>query len=182
MKFSIILRKSLIVLMCTLLLTASPAVAAPKSRAVISAAKTAVQKRTQFKRSFQRLSAAEKAKVKLALKRNAARFGEDDDDDGLPDIYEDADGTNSCSSDSDQDGTPDDDDNDEDEGEYKGTITSYSAGTLVVNGVTLKVTDSTVFEELSEEELVAGECIEVEGRLLSGVLTATKIKSDDDCT
>jgi hypothetical protein len=159
----------------------TPASAAPKSKAVIAAAKTAVQKRSQFKRSFQRLSDTEKAKVKLAIKRNAARFGEDDDDDGLPDIYEDADGSNSCNSDSDQDGTPDGEDSDEGEGEYKGTVTSYTAPTLVVNGVTLSVTSATSFEDMNEEDLTAGACIEVKGRIISGTLTATEIKAEDDC-
>lgn len=175
-------RRYLIALMCALLLTASTASAAPKSRAVISAAKNAVQKQSQFKRSFQKLSATEKSKVKLALKRNAARFGEDNDDDGLPDIYEDADGSNSCSSDSDQDGTPDGEDGDEGEGEYKGTITSYAAGTLVIAGATLTVNDSTSFEDLTENDLDPGQCVEVKGRLISGVLTATRIKAEDDCS
>ena len=68
------------------------------------------------------------------------------------------------------------------EGEYKGTITSYAAGTLVIAGATLTVNDSTSFEDLTENDLDPGQCVEVKGRLISGVLTATRIKAEDDCS
>jgi hypothetical protein len=115
------------------------------------------------------------------MKRNAARFGHDADDDGLPDLFEEADESNSCSSDSDHDGTPDDEDSDENEGEFKGSVTSFINGSLVIGSATLVVNDSTEFEGITEEQLEPDVCVEVKSRLINGTLTAVRIKEEDSC-
>lgn len=178
---SMFIRKCLMILICAVMFIAAPASAGPNSNAALSAARIAAKKQADFKKTFRKLSAANKAKVKAAMVRKSSQFGADDDSDGLPDIYEDADGSNSCSSDSDQDGRPDNEDSDESEGEYKGNVTSYSSSTLVVAGATISVTDTTRFEGLVEGDLAPGVCIKVEGKLVSGSLTATKIEAEDDC-
>jgi hypothetical protein len=157
------------------------AFAGPKANAAVQAARVAAKKNSDFTKQFKRLSAAEKARVKSAMKRNAARFGHDADDDGLPDLFEEADESNSCSSDSDHDGTPDDEDSDENEGEFKGSVTSFINGSLVIGSATLVVNDSTEFEGITEEQLEPDVCVEVKSRLINGTLTAVRIKEEDSC-
>jgi hypothetical protein len=155
----------------------------------LSKAKRAVAqiKRSEqdLKRSIQKMSDAERTKFKRGTR------GLDSDGDGLADVLEPVLGANRCDSDSDDDGLDDDDDLDEDSGdsdddgvpdgsevEAKGLIQSFNDPVLVVGTSTLQITVSTVFFRglASKADLVAGVCVEAEGRRVGGLLLVDKIK------
>jgi len=162
-----------------------------------TAAKKALSRATSdskdFKRKVAKLSVADKAKLKTSMK------GDDSDSDGIPDLVESAIGSNLCSGDSDSDGLDDSVDDHEDnpdsnkdgnpdgrdgqDSEAKGNVASYSGRVLVVAGKSFTVTDSTLFRgrQFSEAGLVAGVCVEVKGRVVSGANIADSIKRDDGC-
>jgi hypothetical protein len=128
-----------------------------------------------------------------ALKRSTR--GTDSDGDGVADILENSLGAKKCDADTDDDGVDDNDDIDEDkadsdddgvpdgmEVETKGRISSFNDPVLVVGATTLKITPSTVFFRglTSKADLIAGTCIEAEGRRSGAEILVDKIKRKKD--
>jgi hypothetical protein len=182
----------LLILVCCVA-TAS-AIAAPadvkKAKRAISDIKKSEKLLTQ---SMKKLSNDERR----ALKRSTR--GTDSDGDGVADILEDSLGAKKCDADTDDDGVDDNQDLDEDkadsdddgvpdgmEVETKGRISSFNDPILVIGSTTLKITSSTVFFRglTSKADLMAGTCVEAEGRRSGGELLVDKIKrqKDSDCS
>lgn len=133
---------------------------------------------------------ARKSKVRIALAALSSRGWDDSDSDGLSDVLEDAMGTNSCDDDSDHDGISDHDegssgsnpdDSSSGEIELKDFITAITDTTVTVGGKVFTVSDSTEFERgaTSLASFHVGDKVEISGRLVSGLLTIRKIKTDD---
>lgn len=113
----------------------------------------------------------------------------DADNDGVPDVLEPIAGR--CDSDIDDDGVIDGDEykngtSPGGEAEVKGVIQTISVSNIVVNDTIFAIDSSTLFlsrkkVSLPPAEFAAGDCVEVEGISKSSVLTAVKIKEDNDC-
>jgi hypothetical protein len=176
-----------LILTCLFLLAAlQSAYAGPRD---LKNAQNAVSKIKQEERklaaSIKKLSDLERARLKRSTR------GLDSDGDGLADILEPSVGGNRCDADSDDDGVDDDEDSDEDksdsdddgvpdgmEVETKGRIKSFNDPELVVGTTTLKITSSTVFFRglSSKSDLLAGVCVEAEGRRVGSDILVNKIK------
>jgi hypothetical protein len=134
---------------------------------------------------------------KRALKRSTR--GTDSDGDGVADILEDSLGAKKCDSDTDDDGVDDNNDADEDkadsdddgvpdgmEVEAKGRIVSFNDPVLVIGSTTLNITATTVFFRglTSKADLMAGTCVEAEGRRSGAEILVDKIKrqKDSECS
>lgn len=182
--------KILAMILALLLVSASPALAAPRYTAAKRAADKVKKDERDLARKVKKLSAKEKAKLKSSFR------GKDSDSDGVADIIEGAFGSGSCDSDSDDDGLPDDEDIDEDNPDQdgdghmdgnevgaKGAITSFADPVLTVGGKTFILTGDTQFRGVNfgPEDLEAGLCVEVEGHRNGANTVADKVKRDDDC-
>jgi hypothetical protein len=150
------------------------------------------QEERKITSSFKKLSARERDNLKKTTR------GLDSDGDGLADTLEPALGSNRCDADSDDDGLDDDQDQNENEKdsndngvpdgsevETKGRIASFNDPILVIGTTTLKITAATVFFRglSSKSDLVAGTCVEAEGRRNGSEILVDKIKKkrDSDC-
>jgi hypothetical protein len=178
-------------LLAFVVLSASPAFAGPRYTAAKRAASKVKADQKDLKRKVNKLSAADRSKLKASFK------GDDSDSDGVPDILEGAIGSNSCSSDSDSDGLPDGEDSNErdpdsnDDGhldgtetETKGAISSFVAPLLTVNGQVFIVNGDTRFEgdnNFGQGDLQPGVCVEVEGHTNGANTIADKIEREDRC-
>lgn len=178
-------------LLAFLLVSVSPAFAGPRYSAAKRAANKVKADQKDLKKKVNKLSAADKTKLKASFK------GDDSDNDGLPDILEGAVGSNSCSADSDSDGLPDNEDSDErdpdsnrdghldgTETRAKGTITSFVDPLVTVNGQVFVVNGDTRFEgdnNFGQGDLQAGVCVEVEGHTDGANTIADKIQREDSC-
>jgi hypothetical protein len=174
--------KKLLVLFLCILLFCPSAFAGPRYTAALSAAKVAAKKQDDFSKKVARLSRAERLKLKRQL-NGSTKYGANSDGDSLPDIYEEAIGSNLCSEDSDGDGRDDDTDDDEGEVEIKGLVTSFATPTLVVGDKRFTLTASTIFRGsgFDASDLIPGACIEIKGRVQNDSLNAVRIKREDDC-
>lgn len=182
--------KILTSLLALLAISATPVLAAPRYTSAKQAADKVSKDEKDLARKISRLSATERAKLKAAIK------GLDSDGDGVSDIVERGLGSSRCDADTDDDGLPDGEDsneenpdsdgdghNDGSEVGAKGNVTSFADPTLVVDGKTFTVTDSTTFRGsgFDKSDLTAGLCIEVEGHVEGAGNIADKIKRDDGC-
>jgi hypothetical protein len=81
------------------------------------------------------------------------------------------------------DGEPSNSDPKEVKVEAKGVVTSFSGGVLVVEGRSFVIDSNTVFKgrNFGTANLVAGVCVEVEGRRADTTVTAIKVKKEDSC-
>ena len=172
--------------LCALVLFALPAQAAPSYKGALSSAKSVRKSEVKLAKTIGSLSAADREKLKQAL----ASVGPDSDNDGVSDLFEQVRGSNLCNADSDNDGIDDshddyeNDDNRTGGAEAKGTVTSFTDPTLVVNGTTFTVTDTTRFRKglSSKADLTTGTCVKVEGYVdPSNLNIATKIEKESDC-
>jgi hypothetical protein len=186
--------KNLFLSILLALVIISPAFSAPadlkKAKRLITEIKKSERSLSQ---SIKKLSNDERR----ALKRSTR--GTDSDGDGVADILEDSLGAKKCDADTDDDGVDDNDDFDEDkadsdddgvpdgmEVETKGRIASFNDPALVIGSATLKITASTVFFRglSSKADLIAGTCVEAEGRRAGSEIIVDKIKrqKDSDCS
>ena len=174
--------EKLLLVLLFILICAPAAFAGPRYKAALSAAKVAAKKQEDFSKKVAALTRKERLQLKKQLS-GSTKYGANSDDDALPDIYEDAIGSNLCSDDSDGDGREDDSDNDEGELELKGLVVSFEAPNLVVAGKNFTVTDSTSFRGVGFDaaDLVVGACVEVKGRMSTGTLKAVRIKQESSC-
>ena len=133
--------------------------------------------------------------VKTGVRQRMAAYSasqtdfDDSDGDGMLDFIEDAEGSNSCSADSDNDGIEDGDESesgsDPEDGsngevELKGNITAITATTVEVGGYVFTVSATTEFEGgTSLASFSVGNYVEVEGKIVSGVMTLKHIKLED---
>jgi hypothetical protein len=122
-------------------------------------------------------------------KSSAIKSFKDSDDDGLPDILEDVEGTDSCKDDSDDDGISDGDESDagsrpdddsSSEVELKNTITELTATTVTVGGYTFTVTEASRFKGgTSLASFQVGNFVEVSGVVVSQVLQLKKLSREN---
>jgi hypothetical protein len=164
--------------------------ATPANRdASIALAREIRQKQKELKKLLKKVSKRERKIVNRKL-----RTLPDTDDDGASDVYEQSSNSNQCNDDSDGDGVSDGDEvsggsnpgNGSDSQETKDEITAKTAESLTVGTTVYAIVDSTRFLDDNKnpttyDAFTVGQCVEVEGRLVSGVLTASKVKPDDDC-
>ena len=164
--------------------------ATPENRdAAIALAREIRQKQNELKKLIKGTNKREKKTVNRKL-----RTLPDTDDDGSSDIYEQSGNSNQCNDDSDGDGISDGDEveggsnpgNGSDSQETKDEITAKTADSLTVGTTVYAIVSSTRFLDDDKnpttfDAFTIGQCVEVEGRLVSGVLTASKVKPDDDC-
>jgi hypothetical protein len=157
----------------------------------------------RLRKAFLQLNAAQKESF---LSGKGASF-DDSDDDGVPDMIEES--SSRCDDDSNDDGisdrddyydddddSSDDDDNSSDDSgqndsgqsgaEVEGNIELLSASQIRVEGTTFALRSSTRYLDdnnrtISKSSFSIGDCVEVEGDFISGVLTAEKVKEEDDC-
>lgn len=133
---------------------------------------------------------AAKSSGRKVLGSSSAKGLADSDDDGLPDVYENALGSSACDSDSDRDGISDGDesksgskpdDSSSGEIEVKGLISAITSTTVTVSGNTYVATETTDFLKgaTSLASFSVGDLVELKGRLINGVLELIKIKADD---
>lgn len=124
-----------------------------------------------------------------------ARCKSDSDDDGLDDGDEYRNGTKPNDRDSDDDGRDDGEDDDGNgdgssdsaEIEVKGRLMAKSPSEITVGTTVFVLTGSTRYRQgsvtsgLSIESFALNSCVEVEGRRAGATITASKVKSDNDC-
>lgn len=149
-------------------------------------------KRTQrqLAKVMARLSDAQVKRLNAAFDDNT----DDSDSDGVPDIIEDASGSDDCDADSDDDGFDDGDEveNETDSHEHNQSVEVHSA-IQAISESSVKV-DGNVFLIVGSSELLdddnnpaelsafsVGQCVEAEGYYVGDVLTLDKIKLDDGC-
>ena len=172
--------------LCALVFFALPAQAAPSYKGALSSARGVHKSEVKLRKTIASLSAADREKLKKAL----ASVGSDSDSDGVSDLFEQVRGSNLCSADSDSDGVDDSQDGYENDDnrtgftETRGTVTSFADPTLVVNGKSFTITDSTRFRKglSSKSDLTVGTCVKVEGYVdASSLNIATKVEKEKDC-
>lgn len=169
-------------------ISAYPAYAA-NTKGKIAEAKSLVKKIKRDQRKLQRL--LNSAAVMTAV--NAATVSDDlqdSDDDGLPDIFEHARGSDACNHDSDDDGIDDGDEanggsspNDPGEGEVEvtGAISAIDATTVTVDGHTCTADSSTDFGgETGLSSYEVNDVVEIHCALQSSVLILTRIQSENE--
>ena len=178
-----------------LLLSTSSAYADRRYTAAKQAAERVKRDEAELTRRVQALSIEDRTKLKNNFR------GRDSDRDGISDIIEGGLGSNRCDSDSDDDGIDDASDRNErrrtDEDSRsgddtsrgdsaleigaRGRITSLNDSTLTVGGRTFILTATTVFRDsgLSKDDLLVGQCIEIEGRTNGSQIVAEKVHIED---
>jgi hypothetical protein len=178
-----------------LLLSTSSAYADRRYTAAKQAAEQVKRDEAELARRVRALSIEDRTKLKNNFR------GRDSDRDGISDIIEGGLGSNRCDSDSDDDGIGDSSDRNEqrrtdddsrsggdnsrgDSGleiEVRGRITSLIDSNVTVRGRTFTLTAATVFRDLgfSKEDLLVGQCIEIEGRTNGSQIVAEKVHLED---
>jgi Domain of unknown function (DUF5666) len=178
-----------------LLLSTSSALADGRYTAAKQAAERVKRDEAELVRRVRSLSVEDRIKLKNKFR------GRDSDRDGLSDIIEGGLGSNRCDGDSDDDGVDDANDrnelrrNDDDsrsgddtrrggtglEVEVRGRITSLIDSSLTVGGRTFVLTATTVFRDpgFSKDDLLVGQCIEIEGRTNGSQIVAEKVHLED---
>ncbi len=178
-----------------LLLSASSAYADRRYTTAKQAAERVKRDEAELARRVQSLSVEDRIKLKNNFR------GRDSDRDGISDIIEGGLGSNRCDSDSDDDGIDDSRDRNErrrteddsrsgddtsrsDNGleiEARGRITSLLDSSLTVGGKTFILTATTAFREsgFSKDDLMVGQCIEIEGRTNGSQIFAEKVHLED---
>ena len=179
------MKRLLIALVALAFWSAAIAQATPRTTAAIAAYKKLQREQALFKRRVGALSTGEKIEVKTFIEGSSSSNapGADPDNDGLDSETEEALGSNSCDSDSDDDGQNDGDDDyeDDDDGVYaEGTIASIASRVVTVGTTAFIINDSTVFRGrgFSEDDLVSGMCVEIEGYASGADNIAQKIKRE----
>ncbi len=180
--------KHLLTLSAAALLFATPVIASAESN------------NAKAKRIYLRMRADYRALKALAKKRGvspallaaATKAGgfADSDSDGVSDVLEGIEGSNSCDIDSDDDGIDDDDESRSDsnpgdsssaEIEIKNTISAITGTTVTVGDYTFTINDSTVYRDGSSlSDYAVGDLVEVKGRKTGDTLFLRRIKKDDD--
>jgi len=180
-------RKVLLGLLC-LVVPLWTAVAAPKGQGAVSSASSQAR---NAERQLKKLESLLKKLTPAQVNQIRVRMlsASDSDSDGVPDVIE-APGSR-CDSDSDDDGTEDGDelsggDDPEGEEEVKGVIAAISETSITVGSTVFAIDSETAFlgdhkTVLARTDFIVGECVEAEGLPKSSVLTATKVKEEDDC-
>jgi len=181
--------KVLTTILPLLLLSTSSALADRRYTTAKQAAERVKRDEAELTRRVKSLSIEDRTKLKRAFR------GRDSDRDGISDIMEGGLGSNRCDSDSDDDGIDDYRDRNERrrteddssrgntglEVEIRGRITSLIDSTLTVGGKTFVLTAGTVFRDpgFSKDDLLVGQCIEIEGRTNGSRIVAEKVHLED---
>jgi hypothetical protein len=128
-------------------------------------------------------------RTKLSLDTTKAKDLQDTDQDGLRDILENIETTNSCVSDTDGDGISDGDEarsgsnpdrSDSSEVELTDIISALTVDTVTVGNYTFTATDSTRYKKITAlTDLSIGDRVEISGRVVNSVLTIKKISLED---
>ena len=169
-------RSIVVALVCLGLIVSqsSPASASNRKSRVIAAARKADRSAEEFIRKFNKLSVSEQQKVKASIQKLNLP---DADADGVPDLVENSEGTDSCDGDSDDDGN-----SDGSEREAEGKISAVSESSITVGGLVFVINENTVLEGIAREALLVDVCVEAEGALVADAIIASKIESSDDCS
>jgi hypothetical protein len=184
-KETIVLRGSIVALLALMSVQSPPEASAD---AVTSRTKREARELRAVVKRLKRLATQSSGRRTLGTLSSAGLT--DSDGDGLPDLYEDILGSNSCDDDSDDDGISDGDegrsgsrpdDSSSGEVEIEGTISAITSSTVTVAGSTFVTTPSTVYRDgaTSLASFSVGDRVEVKGRLNSGVLQLVRIKLED---
>ena len=178
----------------------SPLLAVQDSQAQTSTryknAKSLIKKIKRAQRKLARVVANLNSAQVKSLNTEFSDDTDDSDADGIPDIIEDASGSDDCDADSDDDGLDDGDEveneTDPDDGadglEIHALIDSLDAGSVTVGGETFAVVSSSEFLDEENDPIAypdafsMGDCVEAEGYYVGSVLTLDKLKKDDDCS
>jgi hypothetical protein len=178
-----------------LLLSTSSAYADRRYTTAKQAAERVKRDEAELNRRMKALSVEDRVKLKTSFR------GRDSDHDGISDIIEGGLGSNRCDTDSDDDGIDDSSDRNEnrrrddgrrsgDDGtrtgsglevEVRGRVTSFTDPEVTVGGRIFTLTANTVFRDpgFSRQDMVVGQCIEIEGRSNGSQIIAEKVHLED---